>query len=72
LPHLNKQFKFLTAFFINQICPAIRGDFKRFKSIYVSQIPIIDATESQRTAIEKLVQKCLDAKKRILTLTQEN
>ncbi|MCA2623774.1 MAG: class I SAM-dependent DNA methyltransferase [Microcystis sp. M20BS1] len=53
----------IAKFFINQICPAIRGDFKRFKSIYVSQIPIIDATESQRTAIEKLVQKCLDAKK---------
>lgn len=53
----------IAKFFINQICPAIRGDFKRFKSIYVSQIPIIDATESQHTAIEKLVQKCLDAKK---------
>ena len=31
--------------------------------MYVSQIPIINATESQRTAIEKLVQKCLAAKK---------
>ena len=53
----------IAKFFINQICPAIRGDFKRFKSIYVSQIPIINATESQRTAIEKLVKKCLAAKK---------
>jgi hypothetical protein len=31
--------------------------------IYVSQVTIPAATESQRTAMEKLVQKCLDAKK---------
>ncbi len=53
----------IARFFINQICPAIRGDFKRFKSIYVSQIPIADTSKPQRTTIEKLVQQCLDAKK---------
>ncbi|MEG4307713.1 MULTISPECIES: Eco57I restriction-modification methylase domain-containing protein [unclassified Microcoleus] len=42
-------------FFINQICPAVRGDFKRFKSIYVSQIPIPTTTEPQRNVIETLV-----------------
>ena len=42
-------------FFINQICPAIRGDFRRFKSIYVSQIPIPATTEPARKAIEILV-----------------
>jgi hypothetical protein len=29
----------------------------------MKDFPIPNATESQRTAIEKLVQKCLDAKK---------
>ncbi len=47
----------------NSISPQIRGGFLRFIAQYVSQIPIINATESQRTAIEKLVKKCLDAKK---------
>ncbi|MEG4851037.1 TaqI-like C-terminal specificity domain-containing protein [Microcoleus sp. B5-D4] len=42
-------------FFINQICPAVRGDFKRFKSIYVSQISIPTTTEPQRNVIETLV-----------------
>ena len=34
-----------------------------FKPAYVSQIPIPTATKSQRAAIEKLVYKCLTAKK---------
>ena len=50
-------------FFINQICPAIRGEFRRFKSIYVSQIPIATATEPQRILLEKLVEQILTAKK---------
>jgi hypothetical protein len=52
----------IVQFFINQICPAVRGDFRRFKSIYVSQIPIPTATNSQREAIEILVEQCLDSK----------
>jgi adenine-specific DNA-methyltransferase len=49
--------------FIQQIAASKQGGFFEFKPIYVSQIPIVNATKSQRTAIEKLVQKCLDAKK---------
>jgi tRNA1(Val) A37 N6-methylase TrmN6 len=49
-------------FFISQIFPAIRGNFRRFKSIYVSQIPIPTATEAEQKTIETLVQKCLEAK----------
>ncbi|WP_414529346.1 Eco57I restriction-modification methylase domain-containing protein [Nodularia chucula] len=52
----------IVQFFINQICPAVRGNFRRFKSIYVSQIPITTAGESYQRAIEQLVNKCLDAK----------
>jgi hypothetical protein len=42
-----------------------------FKPAYVSQIPIPTATKSQRAAIEKLVQKCLTAKKAIAMLTRQ-
>lgn len=50
-------------FFIEQICPTIRGNFRRFKSIYVSQIPIANATEPQKALLEKLVEQILNAKK---------
>ena len=49
-------------FFINQICPAIRGNFRRFKSIYVSQIPIPTGTKKQQTLLEQLVEQILTAK----------
>jgi len=49
----------MVQFFINQICPAIRGDFRRFKSIYVSQIPIPTATELEKQVIEILVNYVL-------------
>ncbi len=49
-------------FFINQICPAVRGDFRRFKSIYVSQIPIPNAQPQEKLAIETLINKILTAK----------
>ena len=55
---LNSQ---IVKFFFPQICPRIRGDFMRFKSIYVEQIPIPPAPKLDRLAIESLVQKCLDA-----------
>lgn len=45
----------IVQFFINQICPAVRGNFRRFKSIYVSQTPIPTTTESDRSVIETLV-----------------
>jgi hypothetical protein len=50
-------------FFVDSICPTIRGNFKRFKSIYVSQIPIPSTSKLEKKEIEILVQKCLDAKK---------
>jgi len=49
-------------FFINQICPAIRGNFRRFKSIYVSQIPIPTATKTQQKLLEQLVEQILTLK----------
>ncbi|NDJ25702.1 type II restriction endonuclease [Nostoc sp. B(2019)] len=49
-------------FFFSQISPRVRGDFMRFKSIYVEQIPIPTILEANRLAISALVQKCLDAK----------
>lgn len=51
-----------TRFFFPNICPRIRGDFMRFKSIYMWDIPIPDAPAPERPAISKLVQKCLDAR----------
>lgn len=46
----------------SQLSSKIRGDFLRYKSIYLSQIPIPIATEAEQKAIEILVQKCLEAK----------
>ncbi len=50
-------------FFISQICPSVRGDFYRFKSIYVSQIPVAQATAIQQATIATIVEKILAAKK---------
>ncbi|MBD2428112.1 TaqI-like C-terminal specificity domain-containing protein [Phormidium sp. FACHB-1136] len=52
----------ITNFFFGQICPKVRGDFMRFKTIYVEQIPIPPASDADKAAISALVQKCLDAK----------
>lgn len=43
----------------SQICPKVRGDFMRFKSIYVSQIPIPDMTKTEKIRIETLVEQRL-------------
>jgi hypothetical protein len=51
----------IVQFFIDQICPAVRGSFRRFKSIYVEQIPIPPASPTDKNSIETLVQKCLDS-----------
>ncbi len=65
--HSNYQLGLLNSstiqFFISQICPSVRGDFYRFKSIYVSQIPIPNATDAQQSAIAAIVDKILAAKK---------
>lgn len=52
----------LNEFFFSQISPKIRADFMRFKSIYVSRIPI--ATGSQTGQIERLVEQILTAKQK--------
>jgi len=49
-------------FWFTAICPKVRGNFMRFKSIYVEQIPIPKASEADKQAIEELVEKCLAAK----------
>jgi type I restriction-modification system DNA methylase subunit len=50
------------SYFFPLICPKIRGDYMRFKSIYMEQIPIPTATAAERSAIEGLVEQCLAAR----------
>ncbi|WP_448571020.1 Eco57I restriction-modification methylase domain-containing protein [Trichothermofontia sp.] len=57
-------------FFIDQICPSVRGDFKRFKSIYVTQIPIPPASPADKARIETLVQQCLTAQGQAVTAAE--
>jgi type I restriction-modification system DNA methylase subunit len=45
-----------------EVGATIRGGYLRFKRQYVKNIPIPQASEIERKAISKLVQKCLDAK----------
>ncbi|MDD5094490.1 MAG: TaqI-like C-terminal specificity domain-containing protein [Dehalococcoidia bacterium] len=47
-------------FFFPQICPKVRGNFMRFKSIYVEQIPIPSCADPK--PIETLVERILTAK----------
>jgi len=51
----------VVSFFFPQICPTIRGDFRRFKSIYVSQIPIPAVSSSQQASITKRIDQILAA-----------
>ncbi|BAZ70815.1 hypothetical protein NIES4106_56120 (plasmid) [Fischerella sp. NIES-4106] len=48
-------------FFI-ELGAQVRGGYLRFKRQYVEKIPIPNASTTEREAISKLVQKCLDAK----------
>jgi adenine-specific DNA-methyltransferase len=50
-------------FFLDSICPRVRGDFMRFKTVYVSQIPIPSATSAQHSEIEERVERILALKK---------
>jgi hypothetical protein len=45
-----------------EIGAQVRGGYLRFKRQYVEKIPIPNASSTEREAISKLVQKCLDAK----------
>ena len=49
-------------FVVKKVFPSKQNGFYEFKPTYVSQLPIPAATDKDRLAIEKLVQKCLDAK----------
>jgi hypothetical protein len=51
----------IIAFFFIGIVSQVRGGYLRFKSQYVSQIPIPTAPTPERKAIETLVQQCIDA-----------
>lgn len=48
--------------FIRKTASTKQGGFYEFKPMYVSRLPIANASESERKAISKLVQKCLDSK----------
>lgn len=48
-------------FFLRQICPSVQQGYMEFRTIYIGQIPIPEATKAQRAAIETLVRKLLDA-----------
>ena len=50
-------------FLFENLLSKLQGDFYEPSSIFMKDFPIPTATKSQRTAIEKLVQKCLTAKK---------
>jgi hypothetical protein len=50
-------------FFFAQICPKVRGNFMRFKSIYVSQIPIPSPTDTQDACVTEIVNKILEIKR---------
>ncbi|RKY65628.1 MAG: hypothetical protein DRQ02_09965 [Candidatus Latescibacterota bacterium] len=56
---LNSQ---VVEFFYRQISSMIQQDYLRFFTQYLSQIPVPAVTPAQRTAIEALVRKLLDAK----------
>jgi hypothetical protein len=48
--------------YLNSICSKLRGGDLELRHIYISKIPIPNASTTEREAISKLVQKCLDAK----------
>jgi len=45
--------------FLNDICPKLHGGTLRMQSAYVSKLPIPTANDSQRAAVEALVQRCI-------------
>jgi hypothetical protein len=49
-------------FFLQQICPTVRGDYMEFRTIYVGQIPIPAVSDEQQAEMETLVQQLLDSK----------
>jgi len=50
----------LIHFVISRISPQIRGDFMRFKTIYMEKLPIAEPSSSERRELEELVEKILE------------
>jgi hypothetical protein len=48
-------------FVMHSISAARRGGYFEYKPMYLEQLPIPDATPTQRAAIKSLVRKLLDA-----------
>lgn len=48
--------------YLKSICSKLRGGDLELRHIYISKIPIPNASSGEREPISKLVQKCLDAK----------
>lgn len=48
--------------YIESVCSELLGNSLELRSIYMSRVPIPNASNTEREAISKLVQKCLDAK----------
>jgi type I restriction-modification system DNA methylase subunit len=48
--------------YLKSQCSELLGKSLELRSIYMNKIPIPDASTTEREAISKLVQKCLDAK----------
>ncbi|MGI8964781.1 MAG: Eco57I restriction-modification methylase domain-containing protein, partial [Limisphaerales bacterium] len=51
-------------FFFHHIAPKMRGDFMRFKAIYMTQIPIPAASPEKQKPVERLVDRILAAKQK--------
>ena len=49
-------------FFLQQICPTVRGDYMEFRTIYVGQLPIPAVNADQQAEMETLAQQLLDTK----------
>jgi TaqI-like C-terminal specificity domain/Eco57I restriction-modification methylase len=47
---------------LDQICSKLNGGAFALQSIYLSQLPIPEASSAERTTIERLVQACLEAR----------
>jgi len=48
-------------FVLRQLAPSVQQGYMEFRTIYVGQIPIPNASKAQRAGIEALVRKLLDA-----------
>ncbi len=59
LPILNSK---VHKYFIDQICPAIRGGYKRFKSIYIGQLPIPPIKAQQTAELTSLTKQLIKLK----------